>query len=350
MDKKYVKKNNFDELFFDSYYSFGYCLWGPIIYFFCEWLYLMSSKKDIDSLFFLSRDGYLLQKDYDYFIKVNRLTKATESNYLLSSRRIVMVASIRSEQDYCEWVKFPFNGTFDEYMWNRFMIDIKEDEYSKEKIQMPYDNQKVCLWMKRYEKEIRDSIKRDRDIYRKYIDNIGLSEKSAILDIGYTGNIQKKLSNLIEKRLKGFYFVCDLSKENDCLKGNELYSCFQDEQDYKANETCIYRRPQLLESMFTAPYGMVMTLDENFEKVCGSISENQKYFGEREEINRGIQAFISDMGHRKNIGEESLKKSRKIVDRIFGILIENVSIGKEIESIFYWEDMLVQTRENKLYE
>lgn len=350
IDKDYIKKDNYDRLAYNSYFSFGYCLWGPIVYVFCEWLYLMSQKKDIDSLFFLSRDGYLLQKDYDFFVTKNKLLEAPKSKYLLSSRRIAMVASIESEQDYCEWVKFPFSGTFSEYMWNRFMIDIEKDEYSKERIQMPHDNQKVCLWMRKYKKEIRDSIKRDRDLYRKYVNNMGLSEKSAIVDIGYTGNIQKKLSQIIEKSLKGFYFVCDLSRENHCLKNNELYSCFQDEQDYKANGTCIYRRPQLLESMFTAPYGMVMTLDENFEKICEKISENQKYFEEREEINRGIQAFISDMGHMENVSEQDIKINRRIVDKMFGVLIENISFGKKIENIFYWEDIIVQTRENKMFE
>lgn len=109
---------------FGSFYAFGYCLWGPIVYTFCEWLYRESKEKDISQLFFLSRDGYLLQQDYDYFVEQNNLTDAAKSRYLLTSRRIASVAAIETEEDYQEWALFPFNGTFSEYMWNRFMINV----------------------------------------------------------------------------------------------------------------------------------------------------------------------------------------------------------------------------------
>lgn len=336
---------------FGSFYAFGYCLWGPIVYTFCEWLYRKSKERNISQLLFPSRDGYFLQQDYDYFVEQNNLTDAAESMYLLTSRRIASVAAIETEEDYQEWVLFPFNGTFSEYMWSRFMINIDRGEINHAdcRIQMPLDQIKVREWMMEYEDQIKDSIRRDRGNYKRYLSKIDLQDNFALVDVGYTGNIQRRLSRLLQRQLTGFYFVCDLSPENGCLKGNELIPCFQKENDYKADETAIYRKPQLLEAMFTAPYGMVMAVDEHSERICMPPSQNQAYFEERMEINRGIQSFIHDMGY-LDADVKEMTEQRLMSDRIFGILLGNVGLGSEIEKIFYWEDAIVQTRENMIFQ
>lgn len=334
---------------FQSLYAFGYCLWGPIVYAFCEWLYFQSKERDISQLLFLSRDGYLLQKDYDFFVSENRLDDAPASKYLLASRRIAYVAAIESADDFQKWLSFSFNGTFAEYMWHRFMVDVSEDENAQYSIQMPYDIDKIQVWIKPYESQIKYNIERDRSNYIAYLKAMDLDNSFALVDIGYIGTIQSKLSHLLKKQLTGFYFVCDLSSENECSVETELIPCFQKENDSMADQTCIYRKPQLLESMFTAPYGMVMAVDEHLEKVCIPPSKNQDFFEDRVEINRGILSFIRDMGHLEDISEDKMIKLCLFSDKLFGVLLNNVDLTSDIEKIFYWDDALVQTRENMIF-
>lgn len=334
---------------FQSLYSFGYCLWGPIVYTFCEWLYFQSKERDIKQLFFLSRDGYLLKKDYELFVSENRLADAPVSKYLLTSRRIAYVAAIESADDFQKWLLFSFNGTFAEYMWNRFMVDVGEDENAQNKIQMPHDIDKIQDWIKQYENSIKYNVERDKNNYIAYLKEMDLDTSSALVDIGYIGTIQSKLSRLLKKQLTGFYFVCDLSPENECSVETKLIPCFQEENDTMADKTSIYRKPQLLESMFTAPYGMVMAVDEHLEKICMPSSKNQDFFGERIEINRGVQSFIHDMGHLEDGYSDKIIDLCLFSDKLFGFLSNNVVLSSDIEKIFYWDDAIVQTRENMIF-
>lgn len=334
---------------FQSLHTFGYCLWGPIVYTFCEWLYFQSKERDIKQLLFLSRDGYLLQKDYDFFVSENRLDDAPISRYLLTSRRIAYVAAIESADDFQKWLSFSFNGTFAEYMWKRFMVDVGEDENAQYRIQMPHDIDQIQDWIRKYENQIKCNVERDRNNYITYLKEMDLDTGFALVDIGYIGTIQSKLSRLLKKQLTGFYFVCDLSPENECSVNTKLIPCFQAENDIMADKTCIYRKPQLLESMFTAPYGMVMAVDEHLEKLCMPSSKNQDYFEDRAEINRGIQSFIHDMGHLKNSSEDRMINLCLFSDKLFGVLLNNVDLASDIEKIFYWDDAIVQTRENMIF-
>lgn len=343
---------------FQSLYSFGYCLWGPIVYTFCEWLYFQSKKRGIRQLLFLSRDGYLLQKDYEFFVTENRLGDAPASKYLLTSRRIAYVASIESEDDFQKWLLFSFNGTFAEYMWNRFMVDVSEDENAHCRIQMPHDIDKIQDWIKQYESQIKYNIERDRSNYITYLKEMDLDNIFALVDIGYIGTIQSKLGRLMKRQLTGFYFVCDLSAENECSAETELIPCFQEENDSMADKTCIYRKPQLLESMFTAPHGMVMAVDEHLEKICMPSTKNQDFFEDRVEINRGVQSFIHDL-KKKEWGGEAVRggecHDNKITnlclfsDKLFGVLLNRITLSPDIEKIFYWDDAIVQARENMIF-
>lgn len=47
------------------YYDFGYSNFGPLLYGFCLWLKENVKKNDIDNIYFLARDGYIIKKAYE---------------------------------------------------------------------------------------------------------------------------------------------------------------------------------------------------------------------------------------------------------------------------------------------
>lgn len=336
------------EIMFSSLYSFGYCVWGPVVYSFCEWLYFKSRDR-FSQLLFLSRDGYLLKKDYDFFVKVNQLTDAPTSKYLLTSRRIAHITSMETKKDFEKWMLSPFNGTLSEYMWNRFMIDISDDEKAQQMVQMPHDVERVQSWIRRYKEQIKLNIDRDKKNYARYLQKMDLDENFALVDVGYTGTIQNKFSQFIQRKLVGFYFTCDLDLQNECLIGNTLIPCFQKEDDCRAERANTQKKVQIVESMLTAPYGMCMAVDDHLEKVCMPISKNQDFYHDRMEINRGIQDFLCNMKHYEQDKDE-IEKACWFADDLFGMLLDHAFISADIRKIFYMEDMIARSRESKIFD
>ncbi len=46
----------------------GYCIFGPVILTFLIWLLQESKKDGIETLVFMSRDGYFLKEDFDFYV------------------------------------------------------------------------------------------------------------------------------------------------------------------------------------------------------------------------------------------------------------------------------------------
>ena len=335
---------------FFSEQMWGYCIWGPVIFSFVQWLAEQSKIYKISRFVFFARDGYLIQKDYDYYCTLlkNNLPK---SDYLYVSRRIAYIAAITDEKSFKEWLEFPYIGKFGDFMESRFSVAISPDnEFFDFQIQMPNDKNKILMWLQPYKENIKDEIAKEREDYIRYLRGKQLEDSFAIVDIGYNGNTQRKLGNILKKTIIGFYFYNDLSAENECNKQNKLIPCFQSSTDLMAEKSFLFKYPLLLESMFTAPYGVIVKVDKCGHKVCSKKEKNQEYFTQRLFINEGIQKFIKDImnlfnkcGIKNSLGEELF------VDYMFGVIFGNSALISEIEDYFYWDDIIVQKRENKIF-
>ena len=333
----------------NSFEQFGFCIYGPIIYTFIRWLCKEIKEKNVDELIFLARDAYFIQEDYKFYCKLNNVEEK-ESKYLAMSRRLIMMASIEDEKGFYDLVRYPYCGSFAEYMIDRFNItvDRRTSDINEKQINSLEDYEKILVGLKCYEQELYKEIKQEHDNFLGYLKMLNISNNAAIVDTGYHGNPQMYLTKIL-KRIKtvGLYFYADLSDENECLITNDMFGCFQEKEDKKASNCELKKRIQITESIFTAPYGMIRMVDSEGKMVCADRKMNQKYFAERKLINEGIKRFIAEQ---ESILDLSVEKDAIFADKLFGVFMKNDFIfGNKIREILYADDSMVQRREIKIF-
>lgn len=336
------------KLYFGTEYNLGYGLFGPVIYTYLRWIEEKVMTEGIEQLYFLARDGYFLYENYKYLSQIRGY--GVNCDYLEISRRAVMVPSVQSEQDLEDVIRFPYNGTFSDYLEDRFSIiaDTRTKDYNEKWISTVNDYEQVYELCLKYFEEIKRQIYDERNNYLNYLDSKEMKEKCGFVDLFFYGNTQYYLSKLLNKKLIGFYMACDLSPSNRCNANNILFPCFQDELDSKAKNCNILKKCLLLESFLTAPNGMLLRIDTNGKFVYSSDGNNQKYFINRKEINQGVKSFIKD-ATKSLTGKE--KVDTRFIDDLYGELLNNNFILSErLKEIFYFDNALIQRRELKIMD
>ena len=232
-----------------DYYSFGFELFGPFLYGFTMWLHEKIRKQGIEKILFFARDGYMMQKAYDL------LLDSVETKYVYFSRKSLRQALLCHAKDYKESLKY--------YSWKRF-VSVAEilDFYGFEKGEFEriaadhlldlskeysYEELPASEELARVYNELKDEIiKRSTiqsELLIKYIDQIGLNEKCAIVDIGWHGNMQYYLEeflyiNGLSSNLKGYYVGIDPVRSLHGELYGYLYS--HDEQSLRKSTLCFF--------------------------------------------------------------------------------------------------------------
>lgn len=223
-----------------NFYNFGYAFFGPILLGFSKWILESSQKDQIDHLYFLSRDGDIVNKACNLY--KDHVKKLPEFTYLYASRRGVNVPALETKEDLINLLDVNFTpmpiGLLLEQRYgvkahlipkNLFeKYGFKDKE--KHKVRFKEDN----IVLKKFVSEIADilldSSKKERDVLIDYYKSKGIFDskiKKAIVDIGHNGTMQKSIMNLTKDSnnlINGYYFVTydgvkDLNKLNVWGKG-----------------------------------------------------------------------------------------------------------------------------------
>lgn len=244
----------------------GFSIYGPVLFFFTNWLNERMKQEKIRTVLFLARDGYLLKKAFDAIKSCD-----VKSVYFLASRRSLILPSIcfseTFEDFYCTVLEvFPYSFTVD-YLLKVTEIDAEdiprimeisgyrtEDVLSRDslladkKFQNLFDIIKPILLKKG---------KIQCEALEKYLAICGTDNgKIAVVDVGWRGSLQKILQRVLHKDLYGFYFGVDKAKF--ALKHSA--GCFAN--DARGIETW-FGFTGLTEMVFSAPHGSVLRFENN---------------------------------------------------------------------------------------
>lgn len=335
---------------FDQPELWGNCVWGMILYVYFIWQEKKCVENDIDKIMFCSRDGYLIKQDYDYWIILKEDQKLTKSDYLYTSRRMGYVSSIKDESSFKEWMEFPYVGTFGDYMKIRFSVEVEENDVLFHKnVELPKDSKKVENWLKKYEVRIRTNIEEEAKNYKNYLEKKIADKNVALMDIGFYGLIQSKIQEVIKIPIKGLYFNNYLAEDNTYWKNTCLIPCFQAISDRMANHSTLRKYSQLIESLFTAPYGMVIAVDAKGNKICAEEGINQNNFKTREQINSGIQRYLSNIYLFEKYMVEDIDQLCIWVDKVLGVLIKDCVLADDIKLGFAFEEDIVKNVEQPIF-
>lgn len=290
----------------------GASLYAPVIYSFLIEMKAYIKSNEIDTLYFLSREGYFLKKIYDFASSLGVVPKV-KTVELMVSRAYMFRLLFSSRKDLDLALSSDFKGSLSYFLRSRFCqsqqeisgLGFTEDELNRE-INLPEN--KIYL-AELLSKNVSASIEPSNDelrTYIKYLKSVGFmsSKTPTVVDLGYAGTIQKALSLLTDKPVDGYYLL-NSNKYNNLHVGDKeckFYGAFQNGRTFNDGEPMM-DKSLILEGLLTAPYAQlkkIRELDGDFQFIRGEDAGAQENFYYLEAIVKGIFEFIEDVGLIKN--------------------------------------------------
>lgn len=265
----------------DYWEKFGIKYLTPLYVGFTNWIFQMTYN--CDNIFFLARDGYIIEKIFKLF-PTKKYTK-----YLYCSRNSVQVpvalsgsskdiinvilgsasgvTTLKKIFDICKLkTKKEYENIIKLYGFNSF-----EDEVDKSK---RYDVLKCILAVL---DDAKSEILKERDIVEKYLIQEGLNEfkRINIVDIGWGGSTQRYIEKALNKEVRGFYFGTINIGDDDFNKQSFGYMFDQDNDIY--DKSRIFSQVMMYELAFSAPEGSVKKYEEKDGKIVPVFKEKDGY-------------------------------------------------------------------------
>lgn len=348
----FALKNSNGKITLQSFEDLGYVFFGGLFLSFFLWLINKTNELSFKRLFFFARDGYWFVEDFNFLKSVlcgsakNEL-KIPEVQYLPISRSLIFASSIDIDDGWDSILSFPYIGEFADFVAIRLHYKIPESNiHCHSVIELPAKKQEVENWLQPYKRDIIQLLRNERNLYEKHLSCFNISDDDAFVDLWFQGNNQYFLSKMLKKHLTGFYFCANLSDDNNCLRNNTLFPCFQDDCDLFAEKSNIKKMDLFIESFLTAPYGTILSIKDDGTYVCAPKTKNQLFWKERVKINDGVKEFIKDF-----VALEINELSPKFIDDFFGALVDGeVELAQELKDVFYRENFFIKEQEYPVFE
>lgn len=279
----------------------GYCLIGAIITDFVFWFCDKVEQLGIKNIWFGARDGYLMQKLYDYVMPDR------ESVYFLISRIAALRAGIFTEKDIEYVTNMNYSGTYKEQLQTRFGIVIDDSR----------DDDK-------YVDEILKKCKASRNNYCKYIKSLNLDDTEiAFFDFVAKGTSQLFCQRLVSNRMIGLYFL-QLPNNSEIATNLEVFSFIDTEN--KQNSS-IFQDYYILETILTSPQSSIVDFDDEGKPIYGDESRTKEEIESVLAIQQGIIEFFRDFVRLRNTND--LQNNTLLSEAILN-LIHKFEISEEI--------------------
>jgi len=335
------KLNNLDNTVnVESLEQFGYCFLGPLFFNYIKELVNSVKSLKVKDVLFLSRDGYLLKKLYEFYISEFNIKNIANPIYLKISSRLIELCAIYSEKDIYELIdNRMFDGSFAKFCNVVFDIEISENDPNfYNEIVLPTNNEELKLWIKPYVNTIIEKAGVNRDNYLKYLNSLEFNENTVISDIGYHGSQQYYLEKILSRKFNGYYFIFDsLSKFNNSNMSG-LY-------DFNSSFSNLFK---VLEAVCVSDEGSFVKVLSNGEFVSDKKYKNQEYFNEKCKIVDGIKMYFLDM--KKLIGNsEKIGNTKLLAQKIFESIFDgSINISKDINNILFFDTPYSSANETKV--
>lgn len=273
--------------------TLGYVVLGPLVLDFLLAAINVAREREVATLLFLSREGYLLQRAFARLQTSHVKAKALCGHYFLASRRATLLPSLFDAQDFSRVVEGTFNGTFGALLSARLgaeardVVQIHAPERVAQDVFLPEMSEEVAHWLAPALPDLLALASRKREVYKVYHHaNIGDSN-SMLVDIGYAGSIQRNLARALEADMGGYY----MALRNGPLAVPDsgwAHARYADGRGMVAEPaSSILTNDLLLESLLNAPQGQFNGF------ACDPTSPPQPRFGPVELSAQGIEILAT---------------------------------------------------------
>ncbi|MGO4788186.1 HAD family hydrolase [Paenibacillus sp. 2KB_20] len=297
----------------DFWYSFGFQSVGILYVSFIQWLSKQLKKDEIESVYFLSRDGYVMKKVYDALH--NNTENTVPSNYLYASRRAFNFASITGIDE--ETINFLCSGTsrlkVKEFL-KRINIDYTAVNEVIKKVGFPdaehiVDSGKDYAMLRDLYSELANLISsnalKEKELLIKYLDQESFFDhkKVAIVDIGWHGSMQYSLEKMLadvkdKPVIHGYYFgtyeQADKYINNGLNIQGFLCNLSKPYEHYSIIKLCV----EIFEFIFGAPHGSVVKFEQHSGKIKPILDDNDMNDGKMKKLNsmhEGALEFVLEI-------------------------------------------------------
>lgn len=218
--------NNTSPIGENKYYRFGYEKFGMFLWGYSKWLHKSVKDSDIEDVYFFSRDGLIMKKAFD------ALYNDVQTHYLEVSRRSLRVPILWMNNELSHVINMisPSKLVSLTTIFDGVGLDINNYRSLIEKygftIETTFDrkelleNKNLNSLYSELGADIETVSKKEYELLVKYIDQNHLSGNFAIVDIGWSGGMQRYLIEILNKleidaSVKGYYIgVADYYKRN----------------------------------------------------------------------------------------------------------------------------------------
>ncbi|HFU3862931.1 TPA: HAD-IA family hydrolase [Streptococcus suis] len=218
--------NNTSPIGKSKYYRFGYEKFGMFLWGYSKWLHKSVKDSDIKDVYFFSRDGLIMKKAFD------ALYNDVQTHYLEVSRRSLRVPILWMNYELPHVINMIspsklvsltsiFDGVGLDINNYRSLIEkydfTAETTFDRKEL---LENKNLNSLYSELGSYIETVSKKEYELLVKYIEQNHLSGKFAIVDIGWSGGMQRYLIETLNKlgidaSIKGYYIgVADYYKRN----------------------------------------------------------------------------------------------------------------------------------------
>lgn len=277
---------------------FGFAIW------------LAQELENKDNIYFLARDGYIPYYIYEYIAKQN--PKLPRAKYIYASRRAYQVCNIENieKNELIEILirrnlKFNEKITLDTIIKN---IGLKIEDYEedlniigiKDKkllIKNKNDEDIVKKFLFRIYDDIYIKLKNESNVLKKYLTQCGMDEfkEINIVDVGWRGSTQKAISDILNKKVNGYYFGTCYNVYSDIIERVKGYA-FNLDKPFKISNKII-TNVMMYEFIFSAPHGSLISFEENEGKInpiLKNVEKNEFLYSVSHKINVSILSIMKE--------------------------------------------------------
>lgn len=356
---RYWKRNNKsvnDQLMYGRMYTFlnnhigsddndavhiGYEVLGPMLLGYCTWLNGKIKSDNIERIFFLSREGKIIQEAFNILYPQNKIPQT----YLYVSRQALLVPLLADADDFDEIIKIlkvflhvPVLKTIgvlcglDQKKFDEELTDIGLNEETK--IYEIADNNKAAVY--HIIQKMGGSIfKQQKEYVSRYLNENNFFGNIAIADIGWAGTMQMALQEYVGESsdtvLRGYYFGVKNMEMDDyyvCYHRNGYLFEVEGNKEY---ELMVRFSTEVFEILLLNRTGSVHRYSLEKNQIVPVLSESE-YHGNEGDFLESIQSKA--LIFLKMIKEDDIFKSNlKIPEDILMVSYANFAVYPEMNTI-----------------
>lgn len=293
-------RNN-EPMEYDFYQKIGYEVVGPILYGYSKWLNETTKKSGIRKLFFLAREGFLLERAF-------RLFSANEQDHCVirvsrKATALPLLQRAKNLDDVLNRITVTRTRFTVEDLLSACEVDEKTARNILQEAAISPDTtihslngkQKDALFLQAFP-SIADFSRIQEKYIRGYLDEAGFAGKVAVCDVGWHGTIQNALQEIFsDVDITGFYIG---KKERKTKKHfNSVAFLFDDHKNHQIQAE-VMSAPDIFELFFLSVDGSAKkyAMDSDGKYFCVQAKPEQTRESTKNVINLQDAAchFIED--------------------------------------------------------